>query len=361
MVDQAFDVGRGALEHAAIAPDRRYLAWGLGLTAVAAFPVFTGFTHIGWEIGEFSGLAATIACVALCGCPIRPRESTPPVLLSLTRHEWLGWAALISASLHIVVGIAADAPVIEYLKGTAPLYQLAGIVAGACLMALTIASTGALRRRLWRSHRNFQAIHILLACLLMPLLIAHVVTTNRYSGGVVRRAIVLAVAAAGIAMLLRRARRTAATPEGPSRRLVFGRHSTLVASGIGLALAALGMLLPGRVVLALREPVAARAATLPLAFDHLEHTAVNCLVCHHNYADGKGFESCIACHRSARADLKVGVEARFHSFCLDCHRNPAPGLKTHGPVSGCSVCHRSGRRIAQARGTVLAAYSPRPA
>jgi predicted CXXCH cytochrome family protein len=98
-------------------------------------------------------------------------------------------------------------------------------------------------------------------------------------------------------------------------------------------------LVVGRADIALREPLLRRTEVLPLDFDHGKHVAVNCLVCHHNYADGKGFENCIECHRSARPDLKVGVEARFHSFCLNCHRNPAPQFMHHGPVSGCVACH----------------------
>jgi hypothetical protein len=85
-----------------------------------------------------------------------------------------------------------------------------------------------------------------------------------------------------------------------------------------------------------------RSNVLPLDFDHRKHVAVNCLTCHHNYADGRGFDGCIHCHAGTRPDLKVGVEARFHAFCLNCHRNPDPTFPRHGPVSGCSTCHRVG-------------------
>jgi len=125
-----------------------------------------------------------------------------------------------------------------------------------------------------------------------------------------------------------------------TRRLAFGRHSTLVVGAIAVTVLALGLLIPGRALVALREPLLPRSRMLPLNFDHRKHTAVNCLACHHNYADGRGFDACIFCHRSARTDLKVGAEARFHEFCLDCHRHPAPTLARHGPVSGCTVCHQ---------------------
>ena len=325
-------------------PDRRYLVWGVGLTLTAALPIFAGFTRLGWEFSEILGFAATLACIALCGCPVRPRQSAPPVQLSLGRHERLGWIALGAAALHILLAVVADHTVLEYLKFTSPLYQVAGIAAFVVLLVLVVTSLASLRRRLWRSHRDFQATHIILGCLLVALLAAHVISAARYTGGYTRRIVFLAAAAGGIAMLLRRRRGAGTPPHGTAtlRRLAFGRHSTLIAGVIVASMLALSTLIWGRAGLALREPLLRRAETLPLNFDHGRHVAVNCLVCHHNYADGRGFDACIHCHRSPRADLKVGVEARFHGFCLNCHRNPEPRFPRHGPVSGCVVCHELG-------------------
>jgi hypothetical protein len=318
------------------------MAWGIGLAVTAALPVFAGFTTLGWEFSEIWGLAGTIACLALCGCPVRPRDSTPSVLLSVGRHEILAWIALGAAALHILLAVVTDHTVVDYLKLTSPLYQLAGIAAFVVLLVLAVTSVASLRRRLWRSHRDFQATHIVFGCLLIALLGAHVVTTGRYTGGYVRRMVFIAAAAGGITMLLRprRGTGTATRETSVTRRLAFGRHSTLIAGVIAATMLALSSLIPGRAVVALREPLLPRAQALPLNFDHRDHTSVNCLVCHHNYADGRGFDACIHCHRSARTDLQLGVEARFHSFCLNCHRNPDSRLPGHGPVSGCASCHR---------------------
>jgi hypothetical protein len=312
----------------------------LALTAV--LPLFAGFTTLGWELAEFLGLAGTVACLALCGCPVRPRESEPPVLLSLGRHELLGWMALGAAVLHALMAVLSDRMVLEYLKPTLPLYQLTGILALVALVVLTSTSVAGVRRRVWRSHRDFQATHIIVGCLLAVLLAAHVITTGRYTGGYGRRIVYVAVAAGGIAILLRRRRGSGTATLEPAipRRLAFGRHSTLMAGVIVATILTLGLLVPGRALIALREPLRPRVQTLPLNFDHRKHTAINCLVCHHNYADGRGFDACIFCHRSTRPDLKVGVEARFHDFCLNCHRNPGPTLTRHGPVSGCTICHQ---------------------
>jgi hypothetical protein len=323
--------------------DRRYLAWGIGLALTAALPLAAGFTTVGWEISEVLGFAAALACLALCGCPVRPRESVPPVLLSPSRHELLGWIALGAAALHVLVAVVTDHTVLEYLKPTTPLYQWAGIAALLALLVLVLGSLAGLRRRLWRSHRNFQATHIAVGCLGLVLLATHVITADRYTRGYARRMLFLAVAIGGIAMLLRRRRGTGtATHETVAvRSFAFGRHSTFVVSVIVATALALTPLIAGRADVALREPLLRRSMTLPLDFDHGKHTAVNCLACHHNYADGRGFDACIHCHRSERADLKVGIEARFHTFCFDCHRAPDAALVGHGPVSGCVSCHHA--------------------
>ncbi len=323
-------------------PDRRYLAWGVGLAILAILPVFAGFTKVGWEFSEISGLAGLLVCLALCGCPVRPREATPPTLLTLGRHEVLGWIALGAAALHIGSAVVADHAVVTYLMPASPLYQLAGIAAFLLLLVLVLISLARARRRLWRSHRNFQATHIVLGCVLTVLLAAHVVTTGRYTGGYGRRILYVAVAAAGLAMLLRRRRSTGtATAEAAgARRLAFGRHSTLVVVAIVTTMLAASTLIAPRTGLVLREPLLERTRMLPLNFDHGKHTEVNCLTCHHNFADGRGFDSCLQCHRTS-PNLKVGIEARFHSFCLDCHRHPEARLLHHGPVSGCTSCHQT--------------------
>lgn len=324
--------------------DGRYLAWSVGLVLTAALPLAAGFTGMGWEISEVLGFAAALACLALCGSPVRPRESRPTVLLSPGRHELLGWIAPAAAALHVLVAVIADHTVIEYLKFSTPLYQWAGIAALSALLVLTISALTGVRRRLWRSHRNFQATHISLGCLVLVLVLAHVITADRYTRGYGRRALFIAVAIGGIAMLLRRRRGTGrATPEAPAvRSFAFGRHSTWIVGAIAATMLALMPLVAGRADMALREPLLRRSMALPLDFDHGKHTAVNCLACHHNYADGRGFDACIHCHRGERADLKVGIEARFHSFCFDCHRAPDAALVGHGPVSGCASCHHVG-------------------
>lgn len=321
--------------------DLRYRLWGAALVLLAATPALARLASPGWEIAQFAGFASGLACILLCGCPVRPRDSAPPTLLSLHYHRLIGWAALVGAVLHVGGLLYADPTVIEYLKPTTPLYQLAGIAATVLLLVVILSSIGSVRR-LWASHRGFQATHVSLGILLVALIAVHVVVTERYVGGAAQRALSLLVTIGAIAMLLR-ARAPGIAGRGLSVRqlLVFGRHARWVVSVVAIAAVAIAGLTPGGVRAILREPALDRMAALPLDFPHDKHADVNCLTCHHNYVDNRGFDTCVACHRGRRADLKEGVESRFHSFCFDCHRHPDKKFARHGPVSGCVACHQA--------------------
>jgi hypothetical protein len=326
-------------------PDTRYALLSIALLLVLATPLVAGFVGLSWEASQWAGLLAAAACLALSGAPIRPRASDPPTMLSLRWHSLIGWIALIATVLHVAGLLLADPTVIEYLKPTTPLYQLAGIAAALVLVALVPVSVAAARRRLWKSHRGFQAAHVVLACALALLIAIHVIVTARYMGNLARRALFVAAAAGALLMLLRARRPGSTPPRGtgvPASRpqLVFGRHSALIVAAAAACAAGIASLLPGSVGAELREPLLPRSSRLPLDFPHGKHLAVNCLTCHHNYADGTGASLCVECHRSGRSDLKEGVEARFHGFCLECHRHPDAAFTRHGPVSGCNTCHR---------------------
>jgi len=323
--------------------DARYALWGAALLLLFFVPpVLAGFIGIGWEASQWAGYAGAIACIALAGSPVRPRNAAPPTLVSLRLHTLIGWLALAAVAVHIGGLVLADRTVLEYLKPTAPLYQLAGIAATLALLVLALTGGGGARRRLWKSHRGFQATHVILSGVLAVLIAVHVIVTARYLGGGGRRAL-FAAASIGALLMLLRGRRPGAAARSETlarRQLVFGRNSALIAGVLVLCAAAIAGLVPGAVGAALREPLIRRSAALPLDFPHGKHAAVNCLACHHNYADGTGSESCISCHRGTRADLKEGAEARFHGFCFECHRHPAAALEHHGPVAGCETCHR---------------------
>lgn len=300
-----------------------------------------------WELGQALGLCAVAAALILCVLAVRPRAGATGAF-RLRGHELLGWVALAAAALHVGLLLGVDQRVIEHVKPTAPVYEYAGVVALLTLVFLTVPAAAAMRSRLWPRHRNFQAAHVIAACLLVVTLGVHVITTDRYVHG--RTQAVAYVFLSGIvllALLRPRARRATAQPRSSlPGGLVFGRHSRVVLAVVLGALIALIPLTRASTTLTLREPLLARNQRLELDFPHDKHRAVRCVLCHHDYLDRSGQGSCVSCHRSDRADLRVGAEARFHDFCLRCHRHPAADLVGHGPVSGCDTCHAPPRATA---------------
>jgi len=278
---------------------------------------------------------------------VRPRfPGTPP--LSLRRHELLGWSMLFAALGHVGASLAVDRTVIEHLKLTAPFYEWAGICALLAVFVLSLPAAGPVRRRLWSRHRNFQALHVSVSCALVALIAVHVVTTARYLHGPGRVALWLLLSIAALLALLRPRAGSAQLP-GSISRLAFGRHSRLILVCASVAALALVPLLQPGARLALRAPLGRRAEAPPLDFPHDKHRAVNCILCHHNFRDETGADSCISCHRSTRPALHVGAEARFHDFCLGCHRDPPAPLTRHGPTTGCDSCHVSAGQRSGAR------------
>jgi|SRR6516225_11751914 len=293
-----------------------------------------------WEIAQALGLCAVAGCLILCLLSVRPRAGGSGAF-TVRGHELLGWLALAAAVLHVGLLLGVDHRVVEHVKLTAPRYEYAGLLALVTLLFLTVPAAGAVRWRLWPRHRNFQAAHVGAACLLVVTLAVHVLATARYVHG--RAHAVAYTLLSGIVLLaLLRARARRQPAQQPSRHLgglVFGRHSRLVLTIVLGSLVALFAVLRGGTALALREPFLRRSEPLVLGFPHEKHLPVNCITCHHNFVDRSGEDSCISCHRSGRAAIRVGAEARFHDFCLGCHRDPPPYLTGHGPVTGCDTCH----------------------
>jgi hypothetical protein len=327
-----------------------WIAAMAGLVALAGLPFMAVHLPASWEAGCALGELSAIGLLALCALPVRSRLGHPATGLSLTRHRDLGVLVLGLALAHAVLLLIAQPLLVEYIKPSTPLYQQAGVAGLVAVIALVATGFLVVRRRLWPNHGQFQLSHLVLTLAALALVAAHAVGSARY---VDRRwkIVVWTVATLAAALCLLRARRqpraSAAALErtqgvGWIARAPFGRHAKLVAGLIALLALVLAMLsLPGAVTTLIRTPVAPQTL-LPLDFPHVRHTSVGCLVCHHNYVDRRGSDGCLSCHRSARPDLLLGAEARFHGFCMQCHLDKARSQARAGPVRACSTCHRTG-------------------
>lgn len=295
---------------------------------------------LAWEIAQALGLCAVAACLILCVLAVRPRAGAAKAF-RVRSHELLGWLALAAALLHVGLSLGADPRVVEHLKPTAPRYEYAGILALAILLFLTAPAGAAVRRRLWPRHRNFQAAHVAAACLLVVALAMHVLSADRYVHGRAQASAYALLSGSVLLAMLRARTQRQSTGRPPPllAGLAFGRHSRLVLGIVIGALVVLLGLLHAGTTLAMREPFLRRSERLTVDFPHDKHRAVQCVHCHHDYVDRSGQESCVSCHRSGRALIRVGAEARFHDFCLGCHRDPPAYLSGAGPVTGCSTCH----------------------
>jgi hypothetical protein len=296
--------------------------------------------HAGWETAQALGLVAAACCLLLCLIAVRPRMPWSRTL-SLKRHELIGWIALAAALMHVGLLLMFDRRVFEHLKPTAPIYEWLGILALMLLLALTVLSLPSVRQRLYAQHRRFQLMHVGMTCVLTPALAIHILTTRRYFHGRIAAAAYVLVSVLALSALLR----ARARPESENRTpgfisaLAFGRHSRMVVGCIGAAVLVLLPLTMGHTLLTLREPIVRRTVGLAIDFPHDKHREVNCVECHHNFTDRTGSDACISCHRSRRPAILVGAEARFHDFCLGCHRDPPAKFEHHGPTTGCETCH----------------------
>lgn len=77
---------------------------------------------------------------------------------------------------------------------------------------------------------------------------------------------------------------------------------------------------------------------LPMTFAHADHREVNCVFCHHNFADDAGNGLCIDCHKT-NVDIRAEIEPMFHTMCRDCHVSKHADGDDAGPVRQCKDCH----------------------
>jgi hypothetical protein len=326
---------------------KRYLLGAAALASICLLPLTVRRDGVVWELVQLAGLLGAIGCLFLMGASLRPRDARPVRVLTLDQHKWLAWISVALVSAHAGGALLADRDTLEYLKPSMPVYQLAGLVATLAMVIVSITALSRVRKSLWQSASWFRIVHVSLAALIVVLIFIHVIATDRYAAGP-RRWLWAAMTILVICLPLAR---LPTTDSALRWRSVFQNRVKWVGSALALmALACLALAAQKterRARLTL-EPLVSRAEPLMVDFPHERHGTVNCIACHHNFVDGTGVDNCIPCHRSERPDLVLGAEARFHTFCMECHREGAlpesdpgkDGPAKHGPVSECSACHR---------------------
>lgn len=312
------------------------VAFGCGVLAallLVPLPVSGGIL---WDIGMGTGYAALVVAATLYVFPLRGDGLPHRRLFTLSQHKVLGWAVLILCLLHITLLLIAQPLVWHYLWLSTPIYMICGITA---LIALAVlVATGLSTRSVFRKARLdpdrrptdspvAKSTHMILAAVLLALVAGHILGSRQLLDKptkVVSLCLLLALPLIWAAFRPRRPRSI--------------RFSTTVLPTCVALLALLILPVPIATPALLASPVT--PSLLPVNFPHDKHTTVNCITCHHNFADKTGVGECLACHRSAdRTDLPQASEPLFHSFCRSCHVELAATTDKHGPTRSCAQCH----------------------
>lgn len=126
-----------------------------------------------WDTANGIGFAAVVSILYLS-------LETGRGVGAVQRHERIAWFGFALVVVHAGWFIASDTIVVEYLKLSAPVYMLAGIVATVLLFGLLVSSQPAVRRRLWRNHAGFKNVHWWLAVGMLGLAVYHVAASGFY-------------------------------------------------------------------------------------------------------------------------------------------------------------------------------------
>lgn len=283
---------------------------------------------IAWDIGVACGYVCVVLMVCLYIFPVRGDGLPHARLLGLSQHRILGWCLLIAAILHIVVLLVAQPLSSRYLLPSAPVFMWCGIAA--VILAGVLVQTGLSGRTAMRRSGSFvpATAHILLSAAMMLLVCAHLAGSGQFLSGwpKIMAALVLLALPLGWFAIRRRNPRPVHGIARRASHVVAMAMIAIVPSPLGKYV----LLAP-----------AARPARIAVNLPHEMHTSVSCVTCHHNYVDKTGgTTACIECHRSGRSDLKLSSEARFHTFCRDCHAQLAAQGAPHGPTRSCLECHQ---------------------
>ena len=132
------------------------------ILAISLLPDGLPAAGLWWDFLIASGFCS-LAIIAFLGWDSESPASNPRLRL----HRNLGLLAAGLCSIHSFGYLLLDNILLEYLLPTAPGYMLAGIVAFACLLAVTISSLPGPRKKFYRGFNKFRAWHRILFMLIL--------------------------------------------------------------------------------------------------------------------------------------------------------------------------------------------------
>lgn len=147
------------------------------LTWIPPLPMGSGKTIAALDL---AGYGAALCLLHLFLFPLRKRLSMPGGPVALSLHHRISDCGLVLTVAHTAGYLVMQPLTLDYLLPTAPIYMLAGLLALILYVVLTVTSLHGPRRHLFASSRWFQAIHIILATILLVAVVLHLVGSGLF-------------------------------------------------------------------------------------------------------------------------------------------------------------------------------------
>jgi hypothetical protein len=153
---------------------------------------------------DLVGYGAVLCLLHLFSFPLRKRLSMPGGPVALSLHHRISDCGLLLAVAHTAGYLVMQPLTLDYLLPTAPIYMLAGLLALVLYIVATATSLHGPRRYLFASSRWFQAVHIILATVLLFAVVLHLAGSGLFLNTLWKQTIFGALAGGAVIGVLRR-------------------------------------------------------------------------------------------------------------------------------------------------------------
>ncbi len=290
----------------------------LGVTGLALAVAVARPAEALWWLARITGGGAVLT-MAWAGL-VTPK-SADRTSRTYRYHMWTGRVGLALALVHAAT-IATGEPDIWRYAGRLATSEL---VAGAAALGLLIVLT--LARDPWspwmRSGTLARALHRWAAVAALVLSLGHIAANPAMP-----RAAFVLLAVAAAALVTPHAAHLASRARTAPRGLL-----------LSIAVAVLVMGLAGWAIAGWSQQALHDTPVDHAGFLHEDHTAFNCISCHHNFVDHTGSENCVNCHKRLSVSSTTRIDRVFHKFCIDCHEREWWRVRKALTVKSCKGCH----------------------